>query len=111
MKRHSSPVPADAEGSAVNRKGLTEEEALARWETTWREACAQVRDMQAHYEGEAASLRERLKLADSMAEALDDLLANQNGPPLLRHMRAWECAVQDSQEALSAYRAGGGERG
>jgi hypothetical protein len=54
---------------------------------------------------EAASLRERLKVAEQMAEALDDLMGCQNGVPLIRHEKEWNRAMEAAESALVAWRA------
>jgi hypothetical protein len=55
------------------------------------------------------------QLAAALAEALEDLRAEQNGPPLSapRHAEAWARAVNAADEALERYtaaeQAGGGD--
>ena len=42
---------------------------------------------------------------EALAGALQDLVAEQNGPPLLlpRHQRAWEAAMDNAEKALAMH--------
>jgi len=65
--------------------------------------CIELNALQA----ENARLREQ---ADALAEALQDLMDEQNGPPLIRDAEYWQAAWDKSAAALAAYREAGDDQ-
>lgn len=46
-----------------------------------------------------------MNTTDKLATALRNLLDEQNGPPLIRHEKSWQAAVDAAEEALASHRS------
>lgn len=48
-------------------------------------------------------VRELESIAASLAEALEVLISEQNGPPLIRHEESWQRAMNNATDAMEAF--------